>query len=142
MNAKKKLKKLRSLIHEFDIHVGRYAKDFGLIQHLDKKIEEHNYDSKYCIETRTGFLAIKKLVLDLGITKDEYFQISIEECKKVYETRELLSLNNLKETRDNKGVYVGSGNSNRHKIRLPKKNRSKKTWKIFYEMFPSMKPKK
>jgi len=43
-----------------------------------------------------------------------------------------------KEGRDNKGVKVSGGgtNSNRNKIRYPKKNRSKKVWAIFYKMFP------
>lgn len=40
------------------------------------------------------------------------------------------------ETRDNKGVYVGSGGSHSNKIRYPKLNRSKKVWAKFYEMFP------
>ena len=44
--------------------------------------------------------------------------------------------NNAKETRDNKGVYVGNGGSNCNKIRYPKKARSKRTWGIFYKMFP------
>ncbi len=41
-----------------------------------------------------------------------------------------------KETRDNKGVYIGGGGSNRNKIRYPKKNRSVATWRKFYAMFP------
>ena len=39
-------------------------------------------------------------------------------------------------TKDNQGVYVGGGGSNRNKIRYPKKNRSLRVWKKFYEMFP------
>ncbi len=50
----------------------------------------------------------------------------------------MLRLNTIKETRDNKGVYIGGfGGSNRNKVRYPKKNRSKRTWKIFYKMFPN-----
>jgi hypothetical protein len=40
------------------------------------------------------------------------------------------------ETRDNKGVKVGSGGTNRNKIRYPKLNKSKKVWAMFYKMFP------
>lgn len=41
-----------------------------------------------------------------------------------------------KEGRDNKDVQVGSGGSNRSKIRYPSKKRSIKTWKKFYKLFP------
>jgi hypothetical protein len=44
----------------------------------------------------------------------------------------------IKEGRDNKGVYVGGGGSNRNKVRYPSKKRSKRTWKIFYQMFPKI----
>lgn len=40
------------------------------------------------------------------------------------------------EGRDNKGVYVGRGGYNNNKVRYPSKKRSKRVWKIFYEMFP------
>lgn len=40
--------------------------------------------------------------------------------------------------RDNKGIIVGSGGSNRNKIRYPSTKRSKRTWKIFYQMFPHL----
>lgn len=39
-------------------------------------------------------------------------------------------------TKDNQGVYVGSGGSNKNKVRYPRKSRSLRTWKKFYEMFP------
>jgi len=45
----------------------------------------------------------------------------------------------LKEGRDNKGVKVGSGGSNRQTIRFPKKNRSAATWKKFWTLFPQCK---
>jgi hypothetical protein len=43
-----------------------------------------------------------------------------------------------KEGRDNKGVFVGSGSRHydQNTVRYPSKKRSKRTWKIFYEMFP------
>lgn len=43
-----------------------------------------------------------------------------------------------KEGRDNKDVQVGSGGSNRSKIRYPSKKRSVKTWKKFYKLFPML----
>lgn len=43
----------------------------------------------------------------------------------------------IQEGRDNKGIYVGSGGSYKgNTVRYPSKKRSKRVWKIFYEMFP------
>ena len=44
--------------------------------------------------------------------------------------------NGGKETRDNKGQFVKSEYYPVINIRYPKKNRNKRTWKKFYEMFP------
>jgi hypothetical protein len=44
--------------------------------------------------------------------------------------------NGGKETRDNKGQFVKSEYYPVKNIRYPKKNRNKRTWKKFYEMFP------
>ncbi len=40
------------------------------------------------------------------------------------------------EGRDNKDIIVGSGGSNKNKIRYPSKKRSLGTWKKFYKLFP------
>lgn len=48
-------------------------------------------------------------------------------------------INNLKETRDNKGQFVdkwATYGGCHNKIRYPSKKRSKRVWKKFYEMFP------
>lgn len=134
MNNDKKLGRLRALIHDFDCHVFFYAKsDFNLIEHLDQKINSWFQPKK---QWKNSYKEIKQLVLDLNITKEEYFQISYEESKKKTLSRESLKNKDPKESRDNKGVYVGSGNSHSGKIRYPKKSRSKKVWTIFYKMFP------
>ena len=44
----------------------------------------------------------------------------------------------IKEGRDNKSVHVGSGGSNRNKVRYPKKNRNRRTWANFYKLFPKL----
>ena len=44
--------------------------------------------------------------------------------------------NGGKETRDNKGQFTKSEYCPSIYVRYPKKNRSKSTWKKFYEMFP------
>jgi hypothetical protein len=51
---------------------------------------------------------------------------------------DLYKLKPVKEGRDNKGVYVGSGGSNRNKVRYPSKKRSKRVWRTFYKMFPRL----
>lgn len=38
--------------------------------------------------------------------------------------------------KDNDGIYVGNGGSNRNSVRYPSKKRSKKVWAKFYNMFP------
>ena len=138
MNNDKKLGRLRALIHDYDCYIFfysnfQYKSDFNLIEHLDQKISQ-KFDVKK--NWKNSYMEIKQLVLDLNITKEEYFQISYEESQKINLHRESLKNKDPKESRDNKGVYVGSGNSNANKIRYPKKARSKKVWAIFYKMFP------
>lgn len=135
MDRNKKLGKLRSLIHKYDCHVYYHAKpDFDLISHLDQKINSWFTPKK---NWKNSYKEIKQLVLDLNITKEEYINISYEESKKISLHRDSLKNNDPKESRDNKGVYVGSDNSHTNKIRYPKKVRSKKVWSIFYKMFPN-----
>lgn len=44
--------------------------------------------------------------------------------------------NNCSTSQDNKYIRVGSGNSNKNKIRYHSKKRSRSTWKRFYTLFP------
>ena len=76
------------------------------------------------------------MFIELKMTGGEYSEISKSEIIRKNKEQEKNKVNNLKETRDNKGVYVGSGGSNVYSIRYPKKNRSKKVWDTFYKMFP------
>lgn len=80
------------------------------------------------------------LGISLGMSKKEIFDKWREQLKLYAENTTINSIYGvnqpLKEGRDNKGVYVGGGGSHGNKIRYPKKNRSKRVWKIFYTMFP------
>ena len=140
MKTDKKLGKLRSLIHVHDRFYTSSHSTEDMIKRLDSFIESYNdHYTKFVIERRKAFTEIKKLVLELNLTGDEYHKITVEEMnKKNFAFK--IKMNPFKEieTRDNKGVYVGSGNSNANKIRYPKKNRSKRVWSIFYKMFPRM----
>lgn len=80
---------------------------------------------------------IRKLIIDINITTKELLNIYKEEILKKENYKKTLAINNLKENRDNKGVYVGGGGFNANKVRYPKKKRSLKVWKIFYSMFPA-----
>ena len=73
------------------------------------------------------------------------YNISEDIIKQIYKEEQIkLSLHkkfdNKQEPivrRDNKGVRIGMGfGGNRNMTRYPKKNRSLKVWKKFYEMFP------
>ena len=137
MTQEKKLKKLNSLIHKhFNyISVDRIEKDFDLIKYLDERIVSY---SKWMDDKCDAYKKMKKFVIDLNVDKDEFLRMYTNALIKRYTKYEALKLDRKahKETRDNKGVYVGSGNSNANKIRYPKKSKSKKTWKMFYQMFP------
>lgn len=141
MSNKKKYRRLRHLIHENDIYFGNYTTtEVNLTEHLDKRIrvysDENFTHNKRYKKTYNEYVEIKKLVLELKISVTEYMIIAQEELKNRNNMHYNLRLNNLKETRDNKGTYIGSGGSNRYKVRYPKKNRSRKVWAKFYEMFP------
>lgn len=135
MNTKKKYRRLKFLIHKYDMWY-RFADLDFLNQQI--AIYSNHLDDKKCKEYFTAYTEIKNLISVLKIDKEEYRKIASEEYKNFAETRDQLKVNNLKETRDNKGVYVGSWGSNRNKIRRPKKNRSRQTWKMFYKMFPEL----
>ena len=129
MKVSKKLGRLRFLIHKYGIFV---------LSDRDDLLEKMNYTiisySKVKSQKKRldGLIELRLLLIELSVTSDEYYHIFNEERRKFANLRE----NTSKETRDNKGVYAGNGGSNQNKIRYPKKNRSRKTWATFYEMFP------
>lgn len=146
MKPEKKLRRLNHLVHKYDmmldIYFRSYKKDkpnYNLIAYFDERIESYSdFGDSHSVEWFKAFSEIKEIFVELSLTQEEYFEICRTERKKVNDAQDLLRVNNLKETRDNKGVYVGSGWSNANKIRYPKKARSKRTWSIFYKMFPRL----
>jgi len=133
MSKKKKIRRLSHLIEKYKAH---YIREKDLIQYLDERIE--TYSSFLWVKKHNkefnAFQEIKNIVLDLKIDKDGYIRIYNERVKNHPEFD--INLNTTKETRDNKGVYIGGSGSNRNKVRYPKKKRSKKLWDTFYRMFP------
>jgi hypothetical protein len=77
---------------------------------------------------------------ELGIEDEELKKMWLEVLKDKDELSKKYTLKPQKEGRDNKGVYVGSGRGGYrgNTVRLPSKKRSKRTWNIFYKMFPHL----
>ena len=135
--SEKKLGKLRAIVHKHDCW---YTIKESMIVRSDIMIKSYSaWTTGFGADRYKAYVEIKKLAVELELTDDEYYQICLEERTKINESvRARTARNSAEETRDNKGVYVGSGGSNRNKVRYPKKSRSKRTWNIFYKMFPSL----
>lgn len=95
----------------------------------------YKHDKKY-IKYFEDVLEIADLIKRLALSEAEVAKIAYLSRKSKMLNESVYRLKPQKEGRDNKGVYVGNGGSNRNKVRYPKKNRSLRTWKIFYQMFP------
>jgi hypothetical protein len=135
--SEKKLGKLRTIVHKHDCW---YTVKESMIVRLDKMIKSYSvHTTGFGADRYKAYVEIKKLAVELELTDDEYYQICLEERTKINESvRVRTARNSAEETRDNKGVYVGSGNSHQNKVRYPRKARSKRVWNIFYKMFPSL----
>jgi hypothetical protein len=153
MNKKNKYKRrLRNIIYKIGYLINPgYAVIKGLsIPEFKKRINYLSSEYKKIIsetsikKLNAGFQKQVNLLFELEKIIKEY-NVSDEELLKIWkQTRHkkivsniLLSHNTLSETRDNKYVYVGSGGSNKNKIRYPSMKRSKSTWKKFYKLFPN-----
>jgi len=141
MNIDDKLGRLRTLIHNIG-YLHNYVDMNQYIEHINKQIaylETHINEDKKCPKTvKERYFALKeirKLIMDTNISIEELFNIYKEELLKKENYKKTLEINNFKETRDNKGVYIGGGGFNANMVRYPKKKRSLKVWKIFYSMF-------
>jgi hypothetical protein len=97
--------------------------------------KDSNYSKKTLLSIHEA-LEIYDDGAKLGLSEKQvqnlFFKLDSERYKRLLIYRKTPQ----KETRDNKGIYVSSGNSHGNKIRYPKKNRSKKVWTTFYKMFP------
>lgn len=138
---RKKKRRFRHLLH----------KHLNLL-HRNSKLEIKNtlmelediYKDSYNLQDR--FIEYRECLEFFKLAKDFDLEDDIVEIiiAKYYITHTLdtayLSKKPLKEGRDNKGVYVGSGSGGYrgNTVRYPKKNRSRKTWAKFYSLFPSL----
>jgi hypothetical protein len=104
-----------------------------------KEITEGKHYPAHFKRKHNNYIRIFEIGNILGLSDDELLQrwrCSIRERKEQIED---FKKKPTPEGRDNKGVYVGSGGYyNNNKVRYPSKKRSKRVWKIFYEMFPQL----
>lgn len=103
-----------------------------------KQISEANFYPKHFKESHRKFVRIFELANLLGLSDDELLKKWRQSMKERKEQIEDYRLKPTPEGRDNKGVYVGSGGHNKNMVRYPSKKRSKRVWKIFYQMFPRL----
>jgi hypothetical protein len=95
--------------------------------------------SKYVKDSYTNLKRLFEIADELGLNEEEIRLKWAEISKNRKAQVELYKRKPTREGRDNKGVYVGSGGSYKgNTIRYPGKKRSKRTWKIFYQMFPRL----
>jgi hypothetical protein len=98
---------LRSMLYNSDVLREKYIKQYKIYQHG----------------------------VELGYTHNEVYDMIRAEIRKRSAGYEF-NKRPVKEGRDNKDVYVGSGGSNQNRVRYPSKKRSLRTWKKFYDLFP------
>lgn len=123
-----------------------------LIQHLKNAPRLHSYNHLKEINN-PDLNKIYKIVLQLCLNERDFISLyeKNSNCPKYNRTHNLsptwmfmfnksYERSNYKSMparhKDNDGIYVGNGGSNRNSVRYPSKKRSKKVWIKFYNMFP------
>lgn len=128
MNDKKKLRRLHHLLR------------LNLFPIEKIKFPQLTTSAKmwYGFKGRDQFFEVIKLQSDLGLSNDEIVELGQTLREEKFKYRRQYNRKPIAIRRDNKDVKVGSGGSNRNKIRYPKKCR-KTAWKRFYKLFPHLK---
>lgn len=128
MNDKKKLRRLEHLLRLdlFPIEKIRFPK-------LCKPELWKGFRGK------DAFDEVSKLRTELKMSIEEVVDLGQTLRHEKFKARSIYRGKPIQSRRDNKDVKVGSGGSNRNKVRFPKKCR-KTAWKRFYKLFPNLKP--
>ena len=103
-----------------------------------KEIVEGKYYPSSFKRAHKNFIRIFELAELLGLSDEDLLNRWKDSLRNRTKQNRAYKLKPIPEGRDNKGVYVGTGGDNRNKIRYPSKKRSKRVWKIFYQMFPHL----
>ena len=133
-----KLRRLKHLMHKHDpFHYQNREKiEISLAESKALKY------GKRSVTALTEILEIHKLIEELKITDSSFGVNNLWLDMHFVKTNSerIRQLKPPRESRDNKGVYVGSGYSkyNANKVRYPSKKRSLRVWKTFYKMFPRL----
>ena len=134
MKRKKKLRRLNFLMYKHSrMWFSDESKVIEQYKMMDSNRDTYPKHVQNDIEERYEIYNLSK---ELGLSEAEREEMWYKLSKQKSLIHESMKKKPTPEGRDNKGVYVGRGGSNRNKIRYPSKKRSKRTWKKFYEMFP------
>lgn len=144
MNTKKLNRELNFLLstNMLPITIEYFGK--GFVEFKSEKISQteeilaSDHYPKRFIKKHNNFIRIFDIAKLLGLSDDELLQKWRQSMRERKEQIEDFKRKPTPEGRDNKGVYVGSGGHHYYQntVRYPSKKRSKRVWKIFYEMFP------
>lgn len=103
-----------------------------------REIVENKYYPGKFKQAHLNFIRIFELASLLGLSDEQLIDKWNRSTRERKQDKNQYKLKPAKEGRDNKGVYVGTGGDNWNKVRYPSKKRSKRVWKIFYQMFPRL----
>lgn len=113
---------------------------------IDDKFIKNVYDTYPDFKTGNWSLSYKVMFQErmeiletcksLGMSDQEICKMWNDISKERRKSKQLYESKPKPEGRDNKDVHVGTGGSNKNKVRYPSKKRSIRTWKKFYALFP------
>lgn len=136
---KPKIKQLKNLLYSiaFPVELIGSLSENDIVETWKSPSKQWNLrQNKINLE---AYLEIKRLVEIFKLTNEELHLMGRKLRQEKFAIRNKMKSSPIKPRRDNKDVKVGSGGSNKNKIRYPKKCR-KTAWKRFYKLFPHLKP--
>lgn len=145
MNNRTNLRKLRNLIYKFSADVQFY--DPRWLNHKDPAFCTQFFETarmyqdfiKYKWSSPSKWMITRKELWDLycemNLTPEQLYEIAVDVISIRESNRVQLNGRPPRSRKDNGQQKVGSGGSNRNKVRFPKKCR-KTAWKRFYKLFP------
>lgn len=151
MNTRTNLRKLRNLIYKFSPDKNFYdprwlnhtdpafrTQFFEIERRWNEAVEQlkypwHNGFSKYMNTQKQMW----DLYCEMNLTPEQLYEIVVDVLAMRDQNRLQFVGRPSRNRKDNGQSKVGSGGSNRNKIRFPRKCR-KTAWKRFYKLFPHL----
>ena len=131
MNQRDKLRRIETLTYKHHGWCYTSEESFMKLYEILKNKSHQSIQMKELFE-------IFSLAKELNFSKQELYNLWAKQNYIRYQNKKDYNRRPQKEGRDNKDVHVGSGGSNKNKVRYPSKKRSKSTWKKFYKLFPHL----